>query len=331
MDAMGNELSTEVLAREKHQSAISNYSLSEHYGYKFIMDIKDIRDDRYYRDLGYTNFDDYCKQEWELEKTYVQERIKIATEFGEESGGHDHQYGHRKTLLLARMPKSARNEVLEKGIPTENGNKTIQEATRKEIETYQKQLKEKEEYEKLLEDENNKLSQQLQQERNKPQQVKTEVVEKIVEVDKTDYTKLQQLQNQLDTLQRKNSLADREINLLKSKLQDEQDDADAYRKAKAELEKLYQTKDDLSRQIESATSISGLVVEIENLLQGKLAPVKYSKAIYEQQDSPVVIENLREIIERVMDWCNEMNDLIPKESGHRRVIIDGQVVESELI
>lgn len=263
-----------------------------------------------------------------LNHRIANQMMKVASEIDSNSRTSS-ILGLEALYQIATMPEEQREQP--HTVPSTGETKTVDEMTVRELREIKKKLKEKEEYEKLLEEENNKLTTQLQQEKNRPVQIERVEVERVVEVDKTDYTKLQQLQSQLESLQKKNSLADREINLLKNKLQDEQDDADAFRKTKDELEKLYQTKDDLSRQIESATSISGLVVDIEHLLQSKLAPVKYSKAIYEQQDNPVVIENLKEIVERVNDWCNEMNSLLPRENGNRRVIIDGQEVESQLI
>jgi hypothetical protein len=83
---------------------------------------------------------------------------------------------------------------------------------------------------------------------------------------------------------------------------------------------------DFDRRIDSATSISELYVEIEHLLKTKLAPIKYSRALLERQDSDVVRENLRGIIGAVQAWCDEMLTYLPKEN---RKIIDAEVIEYE--
>lgn len=83
-------------------------------------------------------------------------------------------------------------------------------------------------------------------------------------------------------------------------------------------------KDDFYRQIESATELSGLVVEIEHLLKTKLAPVKYSRALTERRDSEIVMDNLRDIIHLVKKWCKEMEAYLP--SGN---YIDVEVIENE--
>ena len=93
-------------------------------------------------------------------------------------------------------------------------------------------------------------------------------------------------------------------------------DAEKYNEYKKQFEYLKTSKDDLSRTIGSVTSISALVVEIENLLQTKLAPVKYSRAVQEQIHDEIVINNILEMVGRVSGWCNEMYSLIKDGKGY---------------
>ncbi|MCR8938726.1 DUF3102 domain-containing protein [Brevibacillus laterosporus] len=83
---------------------------------------------------------------------------------------------------------------------------------------------------------------------------------------------------------------------------------------------------DVERQIESATSISELYVEIEHLLKTKLAPIKYSRAILERKDSEVVCENLRGIINAVQEWCDDISVYLPRSD---RKIIEAEVIYYE--
>ncbi|AYK07715.1 DUF3102 domain-containing protein [Brevibacillus laterosporus] len=83
---------------------------------------------------------------------------------------------------------------------------------------------------------------------------------------------------------------------------------------------------DMERQIESATSISELYVEIEHLLKTKLAPIKYSRAILERKDSEVVCENLRGIINTVQEWCDDISVYLPRPD---RKIIEAEVIYYE--
>lgn len=89
---------------------------------------------------------------------------------------------------------------------------------------------------------------------------------------------------------------------------------------------VYTDVGDVDRQIESATSISELYVEIEHLLKTKLAPIRYSRALLERQDSEVVRDNLRGIIGVVQSWCDDLSRYLP---GNGRKIIDAEVLEYE--
>ncbi|MGI2312708.1 hypothetical protein [Staphylococcus cohnii] len=74
-----------------------------------------------------------------------------ANEFGENYNGALRSYGQHKTHQLATMPEEQRNHVIENGIETNNGNKSIDEATTREIEEYKKQLKQRDEEKSQLE------------------------------------------------------------------------------------------------------------------------------------------------------------------------------------
>ena len=49
------------------------------------------------------------------------------------------------------MPEEQRNQVIENGIETESGNKSVEDATTREIEKYKKQLKQRDEEKSQLE------------------------------------------------------------------------------------------------------------------------------------------------------------------------------------
>src|SRR5699024_9180111 len=134
-----NELSTEVMARETHENAIFYHNRTEENLYHFTMEVKEIRDNRYYKKLGYSSFDDYCMEAWNVDRKFMSERISIAEQFSEDDFvGYRRQFGHKKTLFLARMEDSQREQAIEKGIPTDEGYKPIDEATQKEINEYRR-------------------------------------------------------------------------------------------------------------------------------------------------------------------------------------------------
>jgi len=174
-----NELSTEVQAKETHEKAVGYFKVSEQYGYKFIMEVKKIRDDRYYKDLGFTTFEEYCNSAWGFSKRWVNAKIQSASNLTEEDfGNFNSQFGSTKTFLLATMGDEQREQAINKGVPTEQGNKPIDKATQKEINEYRRKYKELEQ-----QIEQAKKSEQIMQKQLEESETKEpETVEVIKEV-----------------------------------------------------------------------------------------------------------------------------------------------------
>jgi len=116
----------------------------------------------------------------------------------------------------------------------------------------------------------------------------------------------------LDKLTKEKEIYERRAKLNES-------EAKEYEKLKSQIRHLSLEKDDLTRQIESATALSGLVVEVKHLLD-KIAPAKYSRAI-ERLDSDVVMRNIAEMVEMVESWCRDMRAILPHDD-----YIDAEVI-----
>ena len=201
-----------------------------------------------------------------------------------------------KIFALLDLPQDQREEFIQ--------NNPIEDMTTREL---QKAIKEKKNLElekQRLETAYNELSVKFSEVKNKP----SEVVEVVVEVDNTDYNKINQLTKQLEFAEKQKAILEREVKLNES-------EAKAYKELKESIDKLKLEREDIHRQIESATSISKFVVDIEDTLQTKLAPIKYSRAISEQLNNEVVINNILEIVGRVEDWCVEMREIISKDEN----------------
>jgi len=150
-------------------------------------------------------------------------------------------------------------------------------------------------------------------------------VEVEVEVEPPDY---RSLKRQIETLQDEHEMGLKEIGrlenekkLLDRKVKLNEKEVEEYGNLKKEIENLKGKKSQLSRQLQSTTELSGLVVKIENMLQKELAPVRYSRAVDELRDDRVIMENLHDIVSRVQEWCDEMN----------KVLIDSNYIECEVI
>ena len=166
-----NELSIEVKAQEIHENAQFWHNRAEHNLYKFFLEVKKIRDNRYYKELGYSNFEDYCLNSWNIKRGTMDERIQIAETFSESDfNRYSGQLGHKKTLLLTTMSEPQREQTLNEGVPTEQGYKSYEKATQKEIAAYKRSSEEMErkakEYEQKLkqrDEQNAQLQSQVEQ------------------------------------------------------------------------------------------------------------------------------------------------------------------------
>ncbi len=128
-----------------------------------------------------------------------------------------------------------------------------------------------------------------------------------------------QPQDKPETLAKIRRLQEREV-LLKEKIDLIEQDATKYKELKHQIESLSLQKDNIGRQIASATSLSGYIVEIEEFLKNKLAPIKYSRALLEMKDNSTVIKNVSDIVECVELWCTETRRYLPKENNYSIII-----------
>lgn len=162
------ELSTEVKAKETHENASFYYNRADYNIYKFLLEVKKIRDDRYYKELGYSNFEEYCQNAWGFSRQWINAKIQSASNLNESDfDNFSFQFGSKKTFLLATMGDEQREQAINEGIPTEQGEKSIDEATQKEISEYKKRAKQAEHQAEMeqkererLENENEELANQ---------------------------------------------------------------------------------------------------------------------------------------------------------------------------
>lgn len=179
-----NELSTEVKAKETHEKAVGYFKVSEQYGYKFIMEVKKIRDDRYYKELGFSTFEDYCQKVWGFSRRWVDTKIQSASHLNESDfENYSSQFGVKKTFLLATMEDEQRERATEKGIPTDEGYKSVDEATQKEMSDYRRDAKQAEKRAEQAEQQaeiERKERERLELENKELANVEPEIIEKEV-------------------------------------------------------------------------------------------------------------------------------------------------------
>lgn len=155
----------------------------------------------------------------------------------------------------------------------------------------------------------------------KVRELKNNPVVKEVEKIPDDYNKYKEtaVKMQNEALNLRRQLEDRKLeidrvnkekNILERKARLNQDESDKYESLKRQIESLSKEKNDLGRQIKARTELSGLVVRIEHTLKTDLAPIKYSRAISEASSDEIVLNNLRDITQRVQEWVDDMKQYI---------------------
>lgn len=156
-----------------------------------------------------------------------------------------------------------------------------------------------------LKEQNKQLQSELQQEKSKEPVT--------VEVDKTDYTAIEKLRQDLKYTQDLFDNKKQRVEILEKKIKIQEENSTKYIELKTQIECLTKEKDEIGRQIEATTELSGYIVEIRNFLKTKLAPIHYSQSLLDVKDQPIVIKNVTEIIECVEKWCQETRKYLPKE------------------
>lgn len=152
-----------------------------------------------------------------------------------------------------------------------------------------------------------------------------ESVEKLLQTERKKQT---ETSNTILNLQSKLSLKDKDVeklqrdkNLLERKVKLNEEDAKKFNDLKSQIELLSKEKEDIARQIKSATELAGLSVKIDNFLKTELSPIRYSRTL-ERMDSEVAVQNLKDIIESVESWCIDIRRFLPDNN-----IIDMEVVK----
>jgi DNA repair exonuclease SbcCD ATPase subunit len=164
------------------------------------------------------------------------------------------------------------------------------------------------------------LEQQLEEERRKPP--------KEIQVTPPDYNLLK---SRLEIKDQKIEDLTKQIEILELKANANEKDAEELARLKADIRTLTKERTDIGRQIRSATELSGLVAEAQMFFRGKLAPVKYSRAIQEAVEDDTVRQNLTEILDIFSGWIDEMKRYTypkPYMMGSKE-IIEMEVNENE--
>ena len=290
-----NELSAEYIkAAELDRRIKTSAQLAQQSLYDMCMGFKEMRDSRLYKELGYSDFGDYCEKETGFSRMNVYNYIRVAEKLPQDFVNSSLQIGVKKLTLLAKLSDEERTELAE--------NIDLESTTVKELKAKIDILQN--ERDRAMES-NAEASHQVfmadkkvLEMKNKVTQLEAEIkelesrpIEVAVETDSKEVANLKDAMRRVDldwsekySKLEEDSLKDRR-ELLQKAEQAEKDKQD----------KLSQLREELDRT----------KAEYEKKLAGKVdtAPVQDDKAIFKAYLSTAV-----DSVTRLVDFVNEHND-----------------------
>lgn len=293
-----NELSAEYIkAAELDRRIKTSAQLAQQSLYDMCMGFKEMRDSRLYKELGYSDFGEYCEQETGFSRMNVYNYIRVAEKLPQDFVNSSLQIGVKKLTLLAKLSDEERTELAE--------NIDLESTSVRELEEKVKQLKIKADKADMLSgrlDDMNGICDRISKQRDKAElrirQLEAEIkdlenrpIEVAVETDSKEVANLKDAMKRvdLDWSQRYSQLEEENLRERIELLQ-KADNAE-----KDKQDKLSQLREELDRT----------KAEYEKKL-AENAParlVQDDKAIFKAYLSTAV-----DSVTRLVDFVNEHND-----------------------
>lgn len=287
-----NELSAEYIkAAELDRRIKTSAQLAQQSLYDMCMGFKEMRDSRLYKELGYSDFGEYCEQETGFKRTNVYNYISVAENLPEDFVHSSGQIGIKKLTLLSTLSDEQRETITE---TTDIENTTVKELKAK-IDSVKKQndaLHEEMRYrEEEHETKSQKFKDRIAELEAEIKELESRPIEVAVETNSKEVANLKDAMRRVDldwsekySKLEEDSLKDRR-ELLQKAEQAEKDKQD----------KLSQLREELDRT----------KAEYEKKLAGKadITPMQDDKAIFKAYLSTAV-----DSVTRLVDFVNEHND-----------------------
>lgn len=122
-------------ALELHNKILVSAQLAQNSLWDMCAGLKEMRDGKLYKELGYQNFEDYCGTEFNMTAGNARRYISIIENIPEENRAPVHGFGMKKLYLLSTLSESEQEEI--------TAENDVESMTVKQLESEIKQLKEK--------------------------------------------------------------------------------------------------------------------------------------------------------------------------------------------
>ena len=120
-------------AETVHSRICTNFETVERTLYDICTDLKTIRDNKYYKTLGYNTFEDYCLDNFNMARRTAYRYISIAENLTSDFVSSKAQIGVNKLGVLSRLTDIERSELIK--------NTDVEKTSVKELEQKSKQIR----------------------------------------------------------------------------------------------------------------------------------------------------------------------------------------------
>ena len=287
-----NELSAEYIkAVELDRRIKTSAQLAQQSLYDMCMGFKEMRDSRLYKELGYSDFGEYCEQETGFKRTNVYNYISVAENLPEDFVHSSGQIGIKKLTLLSTLSDEQRETITE---TTDIENTTVKELKAK-IDSVKKQndaLHEEMRYrEEEHETKSQKFKDRIAELEAEIKELESRPIEVAVETDSKEVANLKDAMRRVDL-----DWSEKYSKLEEDSLKDRRELLQKAEQAEKEKQdKLSQLREELDRT----------KAEYEKKLSGKaeITSTQDDKAIFKAYLSTAV-----DSVTRLVDFVNEHND-----------------------
>lgn len=131
---MTNELNRSYSkALELHNKILVSAQLAQNNLWEMCSGLKEMRDGKLYKELGYQNFEEYCQSEFNMNRSNAHKYISIIENINDENVSSMKHFGMAKLYLLSTLSESEQEKITEEN--------DVESMTVKQLESEIKQLK----------------------------------------------------------------------------------------------------------------------------------------------------------------------------------------------
>lgn len=122
-------------ALELHNKILVSAQLAQQNLWDMCAGLKEMRDDKLYRELGYQNFEEYCQSEFNMNRSNAHKYISIIENINPENVSTSKHFGVSKLYLLSTLSESEQEKI--------TAENDVESMTVRQLEAEIRELKEK--------------------------------------------------------------------------------------------------------------------------------------------------------------------------------------------